>query len=397
MLALAGCGGGKSADGAGTPAAASASASAAAPAAPSATAASAPPVAVTLVRVQPRPFTVSLDATGTVTAVSSVDVKPQVSAQVLAVHVKEGQFVQRGQALFTLDARADQANLKKAEAQLLKDQATLADAQRQWGRAKDLLARNFVSQGAVDTARANVEAQQAVLVADRAAVDAVKVQLSYSRIVAPSAGRVGSVAIFPGSSVTPTGPALLTITQIDPILVAFNLPQRHLPDALHALAHPAAGLVSALLPGGGAARTGRIVFVDSVVDAASGTVKAKALFANRELALWPGAFVNVRMALQTLADALVLPQAAIVQGPRGASVFVADGAMQAQQRPVTLRASAGTEVVVDGVQAGDRVVVDGRQNVRPGALLVERAAERPRGGASAAAGSQAASAARSAP
>lgn len=368
---------------AGAPSDAAAGAAPASGASAPAAAASGPPVSVSLVRATARDFTVTLDASGTVTAQSSVDVKPQVSAQVLAVHVKEGQFVQRGQALFTLDARVDQANLKKAEAQLLKDEVTLADAKRQLARSQDLLAQNFISQGAVDTAKANAEAQRAVVAADRAAIDAVKAQLSYARINAPGAGRVGPVAVFVGSSVAPAG-TLLTITQIDPVAVAFNLPQRNLPDALKALAS-GRGVVSAVLPdsaaGGGVAgagagaRQGKLSFVDSTVDAASGTVKVKAVFANKDQALWPGAYVTVKMALQTLTNAIVVPQAAVVQGARGTAVFVAGPGNLAALRPVKVLASAGTDAVVSGLQPGDRVVLDGRQNVRPGALLVERAPE----------------------
>ena len=350
----------------------------------SAGAASTPPVSVTLVRAEARDFTVALDASGTVTALSSVDVKPQVSAQVLAVHVKEGQFVQRGQALFTLDARIDQANLKKAEAQLQRDEAALVDAKRQLARSQDLLRQDFVSQGAVDTSLATVDGQQAVVAADRAAVDAVKVQLSYSRISAPGAGRVGPIAVFVGSSVSPTGAAMLNITQIDPVAVAFNLPQRNLPDALKALA-AGPGEVTALLPDSPAAgpgsataaglRKGKLSFVDSTVDATSGTVKVKAVFANKDQALWPGAYVSVKMALQTLPGGIVVPQAVIVQGARGTAVFVAGPGDVAAIRPVKVVAAAGAEVVVTGLLAGERVVLDGRQNLRPGTLLIERTTE----------------------
>ena len=348
---------------------------------------------MTLVRAAARDFTVALDASGTVTSLSSVDVKSQVSAQVLAVHVKEGQFVQRGQPLFTLDSRIDQANLKKAEAQLQKDEASLADAKRQLARSQDLLRQNFISQGAVDTSLANVDGQQAVVVADRAAIDAVKAQLSYSRISAPGAGRVGPIAVFVGSSVSPTGAAMLNITQIDPVAVAFNLPQRNLPDALKALAS-GVGEVTALLPDSAAAgpagaspsglRKGKLSFVDSAVDGTSGTVKVKAVFANADQALWPGAFVTVKMALQNLPDAIVVPQAAIVQGARGTAVFVAGPGNVAAIRPVKVLTAAGTDAVVSGLKAGERVVLDGRQNVRPGTQLVERSAEPGRSAAGAA-------------
>ena len=350
-------------------------------------AASAAPVSVTLLRAAARDFSVALDASGTVTALSSVDVKPQVSAQVLAVHVKEGQFVQRGQPLFTLDARIDQANLKKAEAQLQKDEASLTDAKRQLARSQDLLRQHFVSQSAVDTTLANLDGQQAVVAADWAAIDAVKVQLSFASITAPGAGRVGPIAVFVGSSVAPSGAAMLNITQIDPVAVAFNLPQRNLPDALKALAS-GRSVITALLPdsaAGTAPRQGKLSFVDSAVDASSGTVKVKAVFANPDQSLWPGAYVTVKMALQTLPSAIVVPLSAIVQGARGTAVFVAEPGNVAAIRPVKVLAAAGTEAVVSGLKAGERVVLEGRQNVRPGSLLIERSAEGG-GGASGASG-----------
>jgi RND family efflux transporter MFP subunit len=343
----------------------------------------APPVSVTVVPAVARDFTVALEANGTVSALSSVDVKPQVSAQILEVHVREGQFVQSGQLLFTLDARADEARLKQAEAQMLKDQATLIDVRRQLERNRELLARNFISQGAVDTSQANVDAQEAVVAADRAAIAAAKVQLSFSRITAQGAGRVGPITVYPGSYVSPTGATMLTITQIDPISVAFTLPQRNLPDALKALAS-GRGVVTAVLPDGRGERQGTLNFVDSTVDPESGTVKAKALFANPDHLLWPGAYVTVKMAMQTLPGAIVVPQAAIIQGARGNTVFVAAPDHKAAVRPVEVLASAGTEAVVSGIEAGERVVVDGRQNLRPGATVVE--AEPGKGGTDQAAG-----------
>ncbi len=379
-----------------------------APAAPAsavaaAAAASGPPVSVTVVRAQPRDVAVEIEATGAVSALASVDVKPQVASVVTAVHVREGQFVARGQPLFTLDGRADAANLARADAQLLRDQATLVDAQRQLTRAQELVAQGFVSQGAVDTAQASVDAQRAAVAADRAAIDAARVQLSYSRISAPSAGRVGQINVFVGSSVAPTGAALVSITQLDPIAVSFNLPQRNLADALRVLgatalppavagsgAAPALrpGQVQALLPEGRGLRVGRLDFVDNLVDPASGTVRVKALFANKDQSLWPGAYVNVRLSLQSLPGAIVVPQASIVQGARGTAVFVVDAEGRAAMRPVKVLQALGTDAAVSGLVAGETVVLDGRQNVRPGVRLVVRAPDRaPRAGAGGAAAS----------
>lgn len=366
-LALAACSGGTG----GSDGAASAAAAASAPQGPAA-AASAPPVSVTVVVAAQRDFAVGVRATGTVAPLSSVEVKPQIASVVTQVHVKEGQFVRAGDRLFTLDARSDEANLGKAQAQLARDQATLADARRQLERSRDLLARNFVSPSAVDTAQANVDAQQAALQADQAAVDAVKVSLSYSRIHAPSAGRVGAIGVFPGSSVSPSGAAMVTITQLDPIAVAFSLPQRHVGDALKLLNDSGKAQVVVTLPEGRGQRSGRLQFVDSQVDAASGTVKVKAGFDNKDQALWPGAYVDVQLNVQTLAGAIVVPQAAIVQNPRGTVVFVVDADGRAALRPVTVLQAAGLDAVVSGVKAGERVVLDGRQNVRPGVPLIVR-------------------------
>jgi RND family efflux transporter MFP subunit len=370
-LCLAACGGGGGGDAAAPASAATAGASAASA---TAAAASAPPVSVTVVAAAQRDFSVGVRATGTVAPLSVVDVKPQVSSIVTQVHVKEGQFVRAGEKLFTLDARTDEANLGKAQAQLAKDQATLADAKRQLERSRDLLARNFISPSAVDTAQANVDAQQAAVQADQAAIDAVRVGLSYSRITAPSAGRVGAITVFPGTSVSPSGAALVTITQLDPIAVSFSLPQRYIGDALKLLSAAGKGpaQVVATLPEGRGQRSGRLQFVDSGVDAASGTVKVKAGFDNKDQAMWPGAYVDVQLNVQTLVGAIVVPQATIVQNPRGTIVFVVDTNGRAAVRPVSVVQSAGDDAVVTGLKPGEKVVLDGRQNVRPGVQLIVR-------------------------
>lgn len=338
-----------------------------------ASAASAPPVSVTLVRAVRRDVPVLLEATGTVSALTSVDVKPQVASVVTQVHVNEGQFVRKGDLLFTLDSRTDQANLGKAQAQLQKDLAALADAQRQLARSQELFAQNFISQGAVDTNRALVEAQQAGVAADRAAIDAARVAVSYARIVAPSGGRVGQIPVVTGSYVQPGGTPMVTITQLDPISVAFSLPQRHLPDALAALRGNGAP-VRAQLPEGRGTLNGRLQFVDNAVDAATGTVRVKAQFDNREQQLWPGAFVGVRLAVRTLKDAVVVPQAAIVQSPRGTVVFAVGEGNRVAARPVEVLYASGNDAAVKGLDGTERLVLDGRQNVRPGSVVVERAA-----------------------
>ncbi len=334
---------------------------------------SAPPVGVSTVRVMQRDLPELLTATGTVAPLSSVDVRPQVTSIVTRVHIKEGQFVRKGELMFTLDARTDETNLAKAQAQLARDEAGLADANRQLQRNRELVAQNFISRGALDASQTLVESQAALVAADRAAVEGVKIALSYARITAPGTGRVGAIVVYPGSSVLANQTTLVTVTQLDPISVSFTLPQRHLGDVLAALKVGGAA-VTATLPEGGAPLNGRLQFVDSAVDASSGTVRVKAVFENRSARMWPGAYVNVALAVRTIKDAVVIPQAAIIQSARGPIVYSVQGGVAAS-RPVQLLYAQGDEAAVTGVKPGERIVLDGRQNLRPGSAVIGRPPE----------------------
>jgi len=362
-------------DGAGSPAANAA-------AAPTAASGAGAPVTVSTVRALKKNVDVMLETTGTVAALNTVDVRSQVASIITKVNIREGQFVKAGELLFTLDSRNDAVNVAKARAQLAKDEAALADAQRQLVRSKDLMAQNFISQAAVDTNQTVVDSQKSVVAASRAAIDAAQVALSYNRIVAPSAGRAGAINVYAGTTVQPGGAVLVTITQLDPIAVAFSLPQRNLNDALQTL-RSGGGKVNAVLPEKRGTIVGKLQFVDNVVDPNSGTVRVKAQFDNSSDTLWPGAFVSIQLAARTLVDATVVPQAAVIPGPRGTIVYVVDAQNKATARPVEVTYAAGLDAVVNGVQPGEKVVVDGRQNLRSGATVVERATGAAAGAASA--------------
>ena len=220
------------------------------------------PVGVSTVQARASDVDVTIEATGTVTPLNSVEIRPQLSNVITDVHIREGQFVKAGQLLFTLDTRNDEVIVAKAKAVLAKDMAGLADAQRQLRRSLELLEQKFISQGAVDTTQTLVNSQQAIIVSDQAAINAAQVGLSYNRIVAPSAGRAGAINVFVGSTVQPTGAVLVTITRLDPIAVSFNLPQRNLGDALKML-RSGGGKVVAELPESGGLVTGKLQFVDN--------------------------------------------------------------------------------------------------------------------------------------
>lgn len=325
------------------------------------------PVAVTTILAQKRDYPVRLTANGTVSSLNTVEVRPQITATIAKVHIKEGQFVKAGDLLFTLDSRADEANLQKAQAQLEKDMATLADNQRQLARNKDLLSKKYIAQSVVDTSQTQLDAQQAVVNTDKAAINAARVALSYNRIVAPASGRTGLINVFAGSLVqaNASAAALVTITQMDPIAISFPVPQRNLNDALQSMQNPDSQVLASL-PEQDKKFSGKLQFVDNVVDATSGTVKVKAVFENKELKLWPGAYANLEIVIKTLKDAIVLPQDALVIGARGNSVFVVNAEGKAEQKPVKILQSFADEVAVSGLEPGSKVVVDGKQNLRPG-------------------------------
>ncbi|MBC7620434.1 MAG: efflux RND transporter periplasmic adaptor subunit [Candidatus Saccharibacteria bacterium] len=334
------------------------------------TAAAGPAVTVVVQVAQKRDFDVRLQAIGTVIPVATVDIKAQSTSVVTGVHVQEGQSVKKGSLLFSLDARPDEANVAKLRAQMAKDEAGLADAQRQLARAKDLVAKGFVSQGASDTNQAQVDGLVATVAADRAALDAARLSLSYAQVLAPANGRLGAITIAPGSAVQANVTPLVTLTQLNPINVVFNLPQRNLQALLSGL-RSGDTTVSAKLPEDKGALQGKLQFVDNAVDGATGTVKVKARFENKSEALWPGAFVNVALKAETMKDAVVIPTVAIIQTARGAIVYVNEGG-KAASRPVVVVVQESEESVVTGVKPGDRVVTEGRQNLRPDAAIVER-------------------------
>lgn len=318
---------------------------------------------VTLAAARRQDVPVTVQVNGSVVSLNSVDLRPQVTNTVREVHVKEGQFVKEGQLLFTLDDRPDQANLAKARAQQQRDEATLADLQRQYKRSQELVAQNFIAKAAADATLSQLEAQRAAVAADRAAVQSAQVALGYATLRAPIAGRIGAVNIYPGTLVQPSL-SLVTITQLDPIAVSFPVPEGKLQDLLAAARSRTP--VEALVAGRKAPMKGVLNFVDNAVDPLIGTVRAKAVFDNADQGLWPGQFVETRVTVRTIEGATVVPAAAIMMLAEGSSVYVVDASQTAARRKVETLHSFGTQVAVRGVEPGEQVVIEGKQNVRPG-------------------------------
>jgi membrane fusion protein, multidrug efflux system len=350
-----------------------ADAAAAAAGASGGTPAATPAVLVTLATVSHQDVPVVVAVNGSVMSLNSVDVRPQVSNMVAKVHVKEGQFVRAGDPLFSLDDRADRANLEKAQAQQQRDMALLADLERQYKRSQDLVAQNFIAKSAADNTLSQVEAQRAAVAADRAAIQASQVALSYDSIRAPISGRTGAINIFAGSLAQPAV-TLVTVTQLDPIAVSFPVPEGSLQDLL--AASKSRSPVTASVPGVRTPLQGVLSFVDNTVDPAVGTVRAKAQFDNSAQQLWPGQYVTASITVRTLKDATVVPQAAVITAANGRIVYVVSKDDIAQPRKVEAGYSFGDQIVIRGVQPGEKVVVEGKQNLRAGSRVrYEKAAK----------------------
>jgi RND family efflux transporter MFP subunit len=341
------------------------------------------PVAVVTARVEARDVPVKLVANGTVTALQSVELRSQITSTVREVHIREGQTVQKGDLLFSLDAGAQNAELKKAQAQVEKDRADLATAMRDLERQRELFRTKFISQAALDQAQNRVDTLNGQLAVNSAAVEATRVQRAYTEIRAPFSGRTGAIAVRSGSLVQPNGAVLVTIAQIDPVSVTFTLPERELPGVQKAMA---SGNVDVTAAAGGERHSGRLSFVDNSVDTTTGTIRVKAEFPNRDARLWPGMYVNVEMSPRMIANAAVVPAQAVQTGPEERFVYVVGEDRKVASRPVKLAYVEQGFAVVEGVAAGTRVVVEGAQNLRPGSVVTEATTDRSPPGAPADAG-----------
>lgn len=360
-------------------AAGSAPGGAAAPAA--ATAGRGGPQTVGVVLAQQRDVPVSIEAAGSVVALDSVEVRPLTTGIITEVSVTEGQPVKRGAVLFKLDDRAERANLEKARAQLAKDKATQADIERQLARAKELFEQNFIARNAVDTLLTQLDAQLAAVRASQAGIQASEVALSNFVLKAPMSGRAGAVNVVQGSLVQPGGVAMVTLTQMDPIGVSFTLPENQLALLRKAdkdLAKEGGVPLTVQLPGErrgqpAVALPGHVSFIDSGVDPTTGTIRVKGKLVNEGRQLWPGQYVTTKLTLRTVKDAVVIPQAAVIVRGNERSVYVVDAEGKAQMKPVQMRQPLGEQVVVEGVTAGEKIVVEGKQNLRPGTPVKEAA------------------------
>lgn len=334
-----------------------------------------PAIPVVVSAAERGPVPLEITANGNVVAEATVSVRSRVDGQIQKLHVQEGQRVERGQVLFTLDSRMAQALLAQQEAQLARDKALALRARSDATRYTALRGEGFAAAQRYEQAQADAAAAEANVKAGEALISQTRLTLDYATIRAELDGRLGALPITEGNLVRAgESTPLATITQTDPIQVQFSVPERWLPEIKEAM-RQGEPPVTAHPPGDRHPPVrGSLVFVDSQVDTTSGTVQLKARFPNPDNALWPGQYVNVVLVPRVEPQALSVPVQAVQTGSEGSRyVYVVDAESRARRRAVTMRRVVGGRAVLEAeIAAGDKVVIEGTQLLSDGARVAER-------------------------
>jgi multidrug efflux system membrane fusion protein len=326
-------------------------------------------VPVTVSKVTQRAMPVQLTAIGNVGGYT-VSVEAQVAGELLDVHFREGDFVHKGQLLFTIDPRPYEAALAEAQAKLLRDKAVAANSQAQAQRLSQLLTEGVVSPSNAEASTSAADASEATVAADEAALNTARLNLEYCKIYSSIDGRTGAVLVKPGNLVKVADVPIVVIKRLSPIPVEFMVPQEYLPDIKKYLAARPLRVEATVPNSSGRPEVGTLVFVDNAIDTTTGTIRLRALFDNSSNALWPGLYVNTLMTLAEQSNATVIPSQAITAGQQGSFVYVvqADGTV-APRAVVSSRSVDGQAVIDKGLKPGETVVTDGQVRLVPGATV----------------------------
>ena len=314
---------------------------------------------------------VYLDAVGTIKALNTVTVSPQVDGKLLSVGFKEGDDVKKGDVLARIDPTLYQAQLDQATAKKGQDEAQLANARMDLDRYEKLAATNAINRQQADTQRAQVAQFSALVQADQAAIDNAQATLAYTTIVSPIDGRTGIRQVDEGNIVhASSSPAIVVLTQLKPISVLFNLPQQELGRVNSAFAKAPLTVEALRSDNDDVLDRGILRVVDNQVDQTTGTVKLKAEFPNTELQLWPGQFVNIRLLVDTLKQVVAIPTGAVQRGPNGTFVYAIKDDGTVAVRPIEVQKQDETQTVVaKGLEPPERVVTTGFARLNEGSKV----------------------------
>jgi len=342
------------------------------------------PAPVSVATVSKADLNVYLNGLGTVTPLNTVTVRSRVDGELMALHFEEGQLVTSGALLAEIDPRAFQVQLQQAEAQLARDQALLANARQDLARYQQLLKEDSIAEQQVSTQEAQVRQYEAALKIDQAQISNVRLQLDYSRITAPIAGRIGLRNVDQGNLVRAGDPnGLAVITQTQPIAVLFDIPEDALPAVLERMRSASLPVTAFNRDQSRKLGQGQLVAVDNRINASTGMVRMKARFANADETLFPNQFVNARLLLSMARNAIVIPNGAILQGAQGHYVWAIGPEQTVSARPIQIGVSdQGLTAVTAGLSLGERVVVDGTEKLAEGKSVeiiekIEKAAPLP--------------------
>ena len=315
---------------------------------------------------------ITLSTVGTVEAYSTVKVTSRVSGLVTGQHVQEGQWVEKGQPLFTIDDKPYKTVMEAARSNLERDRIKLEKALKDTLRYADLLKKDYVTRTQAEQIQADADALKAVIKGDEAALENAMLNLSYCNITAPISGKAGAILIHEGNLIKENdgNNPLMVINQIMPVFVRFAVPEQYLTEIKSKMAENNLE-VQATAPGkDGKVNRGRLAFLDNTIQADSGTIDLKAVFENKDSDLWPGMFVNVVLVLGTRTGAVATPVASVQMGQDGTYVFVLKNDMTVEQRQVTTYDQNGNHIVIEsGLSPGETVVTDGQLMLYPGARV----------------------------
>ncbi|HEY9509270.1 MAG TPA: efflux RND transporter periplasmic adaptor subunit [Verrucomicrobiae bacterium] len=333
-------------------------------------------VPVIVAKSTQRNVPVEIQAVGNVEPFSLVTVRPQITGRIQDVHFEEGQNVKAGDPLITLDPGPWQAELNQAQANLKRDEAQLFNARLEFQRSSNLFNSQIASEQDYQSAEADFRSAESTVLADAAAVTNAMVNLSYTQIVAPIDGRTGQIEVKAGNVVKSPDDALVTITQIRPAYVAFAVPEQYL-SAIRHRASESELPVRAFAPGEqDEAAEGKLTFIDNRVNTDTGTILLKATFANTNLVLWPGQFVQAVLTLNQLTNATVVPAHAVQTGQDGEFIFVVKPDETVDARPVKAGLTyEGVRVIESGIQPGETVVTEGQLRLTPGVKVTTKTAD----------------------